>query len=96
MATPTDPEIQARAAHAYAVAQKQWAYLGYAEPVARAILAEFFAMPKPRNPSQKPLNVLSMVGRSRIRAIVEAFGEATPAADAPTADAPEDSERSSD
>lgn len=88
MADPADPDIQARAAHHYRVAQKQWTMLGYSEAVARALLADFFAMPTPRNPSPKPLNVLSMVGRRRIRAIVEALGADAAASDAGTDDAP--------
>jgi hypothetical protein len=66
------PESLSRATHAYAANRKQWEFLGYEEAVAIAVLAEFFSMGKVRNPSQKPLNVLSMVGKRRVLAIAEA------------------------
>ena len=46
------------------------------EAIAIAVFTEFFGMERVRNPSQKPLNVLSMVGRSRVRAITEAINSA--------------------
>lgn len=74
-------EALAKARRSYEMNRKQWDFLGYSEAVALAVLTEFFEMPKVRNPSQKPLNILSMVGKSRIRAIKEAVG-ATLAPDA--------------
>jgi hypothetical protein len=66
------PEVLQKAAHAYAANRKQWEFLGYEEAVAIAVVAEFFSMGKVRNPSQRPLNVLSMVGKRRVLAIAEA------------------------
>lgn len=66
------PDALSKALHSYRVNQKQWTFLGYSEEIAVAVLVEFFSMERVRNPSQKPLNVLSMVGKSRIKAIAEA------------------------
>ena len=68
-------EALSKATKAYAQHQKDWAFLGYNETIALAVLTEFFSMGKVRNPSWKPLNVLSMVGKSRIKAIKEAVTE---------------------
>ncbi|MBA3534476.1 MAG: hypothetical protein H0T73_21355 [Ardenticatenales bacterium] len=70
--TDPSPDALAKAAHAYQANRKQWDYLGYTEVIALAVLAEFFSLERVRNPSQKPLNVLSMVGKSRVRAIADA------------------------
>lgn len=55
-----------KATKSYAQNTRDWKFLGYSEPLAIAILAEFFSLKKVRNPSPKPLNVLSMVGKSRV------------------------------
>jgi DNA repair protein RadC len=55
-----------KATKSYAQNVRDWKFLGYSEPLAIAILAEFFSLKKVRNPSPKPLNVLSMVGKSRV------------------------------
>lgn len=87
----------AKARRSYEMNRKQWDFLGYSEAVALAVLTEFFEMPKVKNPSQKPLNILSMVGKSRIRAIKEAVtatlapadaGEDDAGAETPMPDAP--------
>lgn len=72
MSEDYSPEILARAAHAYQVNRTQWEFLGYSEAIAVAVLAAFFSLERPRNRSQKPLNVLAMVGKSRVQAIAEA------------------------
>lgn len=67
------PDALSKALHSYRLNQKQWTFLGYSEEIAVAVLVEFFSMERVRNPSQKPLNVLSMVGKSRIKAIADAI-----------------------
>jgi ERCC4-type nuclease len=67
-----ESEALAKAAHSYKINKKDWDFLGYSEAIALAVLTEFFSMGKLRNPSQKPLNVLSMVGKSRVKAIADA------------------------
>ncbi len=64
-------DVPARAARAYAAHREQWTFLGYSESIALAVLAEFFTIAKPRNPSQKPLNVLAVLGKSRVQAIAK-------------------------
>lgn len=59
-------EALQKAMKSYAQNARDWKFLGYGEPLAVAILTEFFSMRKVRNPSPKPLNVLSMVGKSRV------------------------------
>jgi ERCC4-type nuclease len=67
------PDALSKALHSYRTNQKQWAFLGYSEEIAVAVLVDFFSMERVRNPSQKPLNVLSMVGKSRVKAIADAI-----------------------
>lgn len=71
----TQEQALQKATKAYTRHQKDWTFLGYSEVVALAVLTEFFSMGKVRNPSSKPLNVLSMVGKSRIVAIKAALSE---------------------
>jgi DNA repair protein RadC len=61
----TNEAVQ-KAMKSYAQNARDWKFLGYSETLAIAILTEFFSMRKVRNPSPKPLNVLSMVGKSRV------------------------------
>ncbi len=55
-----------KASKSYTQNARDWQFLGYSQPLAIAILTEFFTLKKVRNPSPKPLNVLSMVGKSRV------------------------------
>ncbi|HEX8680836.1 MAG TPA: hypothetical protein VF707_00885 [Ardenticatenaceae bacterium] len=73
MSDTSTPDALARAIHSYRINQKQWTFLGYSEEIAVAVLVDFFSMERVRNPSQKPLNVLSMVGKSRVKAIADAI-----------------------
>ncbi len=59
-------EALTKATKAYARHEKDWAFLGYSDAVALAVLTEFFSMGKVRNASPKPLNVLAMVGKRKI------------------------------
>ena len=61
----TNEAVQ-KAIKSYAQNARDWKFLGYSEALAITILTEFFSMRKVRNPSPKPLNVLSMVGKSRV------------------------------
>jgi hypothetical protein len=71
MNMPTQKPLD-RATQAYQKHQKDWQFLGYSEPLALAILREFLGMKKKgRRNSQKPLNVLSVVGKRRILVIKE-------------------------
>lgn len=70
-----DPEALAKAKHSYQMNRRRWDFLGYNEAIALAVLTEFFSLERVRNPSQKPLNVLSMVGKSRVKAIADALTE---------------------
>lgn len=60
------PEALQKAIKSYEKHARDWKFLGYNQGVAIAVLADFFMMPKVRNPSPKPLNVLAMVGKSRV------------------------------
>jgi hypothetical protein len=77
MLQQSDSDMLARATRSYEMNRKQWDFLGYSEAIAIAVLVEFFSMDKVRNPSQKPLNVLSMVGKRRVRAIAQAVKDSS-------------------
>ena len=72
MSDSSAPDALSKALHSYRINQKQWTFLGYSEEIAVTVLVDFFSMERVRNPSQKPLNVLSMVGKSRVKAIADA------------------------
>lgn len=78
MSDRPDPLAQARAA--YEKHRDDWSFLGYPEPLALAVLGAFFGLERVRNRSPKPLNVLSMVGKGRIRAIKAELDAAAPPA----------------
>jgi hypothetical protein len=80
----TTPDAVTKANKAFAQHARDWKFLGYSDALALAILTDFYSMGKVRNPSPKPLNVLSMVGKSRVVAIRDAVtAAATPAQDSP-------------
>lgn len=72
---PTTDNI-AKAARSYTQYRKDWEFLGYSETLAMAVLTEFFSLRRVRNPSDKPLNVLSMVGKRRVLVLKSALAEA--------------------
>jgi hypothetical protein len=67
-----NPETLTRAYNSYQANQKQWTFLGYKEDMALAMLVAFFSLGKVRNPSQKPLNVLNVLGKRQVQAIADA------------------------
>jgi hypothetical protein len=59
-------EALTKAIKSYEQNARDWKFLGYSQALAIAILGDFFLLKKVRNPSPKPLNVLSIVGKSRV------------------------------